>query len=167
MFGVKQITSIRKNDCGATCLQMLLEYYGIHENLETLIEKCNTNIIGINGKDLVDCAKEYGLDMKAYDMPSEELFECDRPAIVWWLNNHLCIFDGLDEDGKVVVVDPDRGRFRITKETFDVFYANVSFFNGNPLDHHTVTYTERIKELEEQNEMLTECIIEMANIIYA
>lgn len=26
---------------------------------------------------------------------------------------------------------------------------------------------DRIKELESQNEMLTECIIEMANIIYA
>jgi len=29
------------------------------------------------------------------------------------------------------------------------------------------TDNERIKELEEQNEMLTECILEMASIIYA
>lgn len=29
------------------------------------------------------------------------------------------------------------------------------------------TDSERITELEEQNEMLTECIIELANIIYS
>lgn len=180
MYDVKPFTSPKQVDCGATCLQMLLDFYGIDAGLEELIEACNTRIVGCSAKDLVNAGKKYGLEMKSYKMSSDILYIQDRPSIIWWRNNHFCICCGIDRNENVVICNPDRGRYRMPKQTFEAYYSGIAIFNGIPEDcTEPYTYRERlealenqksaekIEKLEAQNEMLTECIIEMANIIYA
>ena len=53
MFDVIPVTSPRPTDCGATCMKMLLSYYGQDADLDELIRECNTSIIGCTGKDLL------------------------------------------------------------------------------------------------------------------
>lgn len=134
MYDVTPATSPRQTDCGATCLKMILDYYGQDIPLSQLIKECNTRLIGCSAKDIIRVGKLHNLDMIAYQMDAEELMRQDRPAIVWWMYNHFVVFCGLDEDGKVVICNPDRGRYRVSKGIFRSFYTKVSIFNGEPHD---------------------------------
>ena len=89
MYDVIPVTSPKNYDCGATCLKMLLAYYGIDIPLEDLIRECNTRMIGCSGGDLLRVGRAHGLkDMKAYSMDAEELIRHDRPGIIWWKYGH-------------------------------------------------------------------------------
>lgn len=134
MFDVIPVTSPKPTDCGATCMKMLLAYYGQDIDLNTLIRECNTRLIGCTGKDLLRVGRDHGLDMVAYKMDAEELVRQDRPAIVWWRYNHWVLFAGCDDEGKVVICNPDKGRYRMSFGTFKSFYTEVSIWNGEPHD---------------------------------
>ena len=45
-YNVTPITSDRPFDCGPTCLQMLLAYYGTEVDLETLTRECGVTYMG-------------------------------------------------------------------------------------------------------------------------
>ena len=126
MFDIEPVTSRRPTDCGATCMKMLLSYYGQDAPLPQLIEECNTKITGCSGKDLIRCGEKHGLNLKAWSVEADDLFESDRPEIIWWMYNHWVVYGGLDEDGKVVIYNPDRGRYRVSKGTFRSFFTGVS-----------------------------------------
>ena len=133
MYDVIPVTSPKNYDCGATCLKMLLAYYGIDVSLEDLIRECNTRMIGCSGGDLLRVGRAHGLeDMKAFRMDAVELIHQDRPAIIWWKYSHWCVFCGQDEAGKIVICNPDRGRYRMPASIFDAFYTGVSIWNGEP-----------------------------------
>jgi ABC-type bacteriocin/lantibiotic exporter with double-glycine peptidase domain len=134
MFDITPITSPIPVDCGPTCLKMLLAYYGTEVDLDTLIKECNTRIAGCSAKDLNRVGRAHGLDMKAFEMDAEELIRQDRPAIVWWKYDHWCVFCGKDDSGKVVIVNPDRGRYGMSAGIFKSFYSGVSLWNGEPED---------------------------------
>lgn len=134
MFDITPIVSPRPTDCGATSLKMLLAYYGIDVDLGTLIKECNTRIIGCSGKDIVMAGKAHGLDMRAWKSDAQDVLTSDRPAIVWWMYAHWVVYGGLDENGKVVVYNPDKGRYRIAPDTFASFYTGVALSNGMPED---------------------------------
>lgn len=134
MYDVVPITSPLRTDCGATCMTMLLRYYGEDAQLEEIIRECNTRLIGCSAKDLIRVGKAHGLDMKAFQMDGEEVARQDRPSIVWWKYAHWCVCCGTDEEGNVVICNPDRGMYRMKQSTFNSFYTKVALFNGDPQD---------------------------------
>lgn len=134
VYDVRPVTSDRSTDCGATCLKMLLSYYGVEVDLDTLIEECGTRLIGCTAKDVLLAGRAHGLDMQAYQEDADDVLTQDRPAIVWWMYNHFCVFCGVDEDGKVVICNPGRGRYRISKGTFKSFFTGIALCNGAPQD---------------------------------
>ena len=134
MYDVKPVTSPRTTDCGATCMVMLLDYYGTEVSLEDMIRECNTTIAGCTGADLMRVGRDHGMDMLAYQMDADEVRRQDRPSIVWWKYTHWCICCGMDEDGNVVICNPDKGRYRMSPAQFKGFYSGVALFNGEPGD---------------------------------
>lgn len=134
MFDVKTVTSPKPLDCGPCCLQMLLDYYGQEVELDQLIQECNTRYVGCTATDLVRVGTAHGLDMRAYQEDAASLIKQDRPAIVWWLFDHFCVFCGVNEAGKVVVINPDMGKYSMTPDTFASFYTGVALTNGEPED---------------------------------
>lgn len=138
MYDVKPVTSQKPTDCGPTCLQMLLAYYGTEADLGQLIEECHTGLIGCTGRDLVEAARLHDMDLRAFqctgaDIENDVIF-ADRPSICWWRYNHFIICCGANEDGSVVVCDPDRGRYRMSKALFKSWFSGIAFFNGVPAD---------------------------------
>lgn len=133
-YNVTPITSDKPFDCGPTCLQMLLAYYGTAVDLETLTRECGVTYMGCSAKDVMLVGRAHGLDMVAFNMDAAELIRQDRPAIVWWKYQHFVVFSGTDENGKVVICNPDLGRYRMTAGTFKAFYSGVSLWNGEPHD---------------------------------
>ena len=134
MFDVKPITSPYQVDCGPTCLKMLLDYYGTEVDLEQLIKECNTRMIGCSAKDLMRVGKAHGLDMICFKMDADEVARQDRPSSIWWKYGHWCVCCGQDENGQVVICNPDRGRYRMSLNLFTAFYTGVALFNGEPHD---------------------------------
>lgn len=134
MFDVIPVTSPLQTDCGATCMKMFLNYYGQEVSLKDMIIECKTRLIGCTAKDLLRVGTDHGLDMKAFQMDAEELVKQDRPSIIWWKYGHWCICCGQDDGGKVVICDPDRGRYRMSYSTFAGFYTGIALFNGEPHD---------------------------------
>lgn len=132
MFDVIPVTSPKPTDCGATCMKMLLEYYGVHTELDTLIAECNTRVIGCSMKELMRVGRAHGLDMRSFKMDAEEVASVDRPSIIWWKYNHFCICCGKDDNGNVVICNPDRGRYRMSMGLFKSYYSGIAAFNGEP-----------------------------------
>ena len=132
MYDVTPVTSKKQVDCGATSLKMLLAWYGQDVSLEELIAACRTRIVGCSAADLIRVGKSYGMDMKAFAMSAEELIRQDRPAIIWWRYGHWCVFCGQDDQGRVVICNPDRGRYGIDPGSFAALYSGVALFNGEP-----------------------------------
>lgn len=134
MFDVIPITSPNPTDCGATCMKMLLAYYGEDVPLDDLIKECNTRIIGCTAKDLLRVGRAHSLDMKAFKMDPEELVRQDRPSIIWWKYSHFVVLCGQDDEGKIVICNPDLGRYRMSFATFASFFTEICLFNGEPSD---------------------------------
>lgn len=132
MYDVIPVTSKKQVDCGATCMKMLLAWYGQDVPLDELIKACRTRIVGCSAADLLRVGKSYGLDMKAYEMSADELIRQDRPAVIWWKYGHWCVFCGQDDQGRAVICNPDRGRYGIDTGSFSALYSGVALFNGNP-----------------------------------
>lgn len=134
MYDVKPITSDRPTDCGATCLKMLLDYYGIDVPLDQLIKDCNTRLIGCTAADVLRAGRLHGVEMHAYKTDLDGILKVDRPAIIWWKRKHFCVLCGIDEGGNIVIINPDRGRYRMSKSLFGAWYSGVAIFSGEPED---------------------------------
>lgn len=156
MFDVTPVLSTSSVNCGPVCLKMLLSYYGKDVDLKELEKDCSLSINGCNGKNLMQAGRKHGLDMTAWGEISPEdiaarnfvgakvikvdILKQDRPAIIWWKYNHFVVFCGLDDAGKVVICNPNRGRYSVSQSLFKALYSGVCFCNGEP------------KELEEGEE---------------
>ena len=142
MYDVKPITSDRPTDCGATCLKMLLDYYGIDVPLDRLIKDCNTRLIGCTAADVLRAGRLHGVDMHAYKTDLDGILKVDRPAIIWWKRKHFCVLCGVDEGGNIVIINPDRGRYRMSKSLFKCWYSGIALFIGEPVDIDVVEPVE-------------------------
>lgn len=135
MFDVNPITSAKHFDCGPTCLQMLLAYYGHDVPLDVLTRECNTRLIGCSGSDLLRVGRAHGLDgMVAYQMDAATVLRNDRPSIILWRYNHWCVCCGTDDAGNAVICNPDLGRYRMPVGMFESLFSGVALCNGRPAD---------------------------------
>ena len=134
MYDVTHYTTDKSTTCGPTCLQMLLNYYGITVDQKTLTEECGVDVTGCSAADLMRVGRLHGLDMVAFQMDAGELIRQDRPAIIWWKYSHWVVFAGKNEAGDVVLCNPSMGRYPIDAGTFAALYGGVSLWNGEPHD---------------------------------
>lgn len=142
MYDVKIVTSDRATDCGATCLKMLLDYYETEVPLEQLIRECNTRLIGCTAKDVMVAGRLHGMEPHAYKTDVDGILSVDRPAIIFWKQKHFCVFCGVDEAGNIWIINPDRGKYRMSKSLFGSWYSGVAIFNGEPQDIEGQEITE-------------------------
>lgn len=147
-FDVKVTKSKSAADCGAACMVSLLAYYGIDVTLDEMIQECKITVNGCNGRNLKEAAAAHGLEMIAWkekdaDFPviapdaerrgtNVATLHEDRPAICWWKYNHFLILCGLDERGRVILMNPARGKYTVSQSLFNSFYSGVSFTIGEP-----------------------------------
>ena len=145
-FDVKVTKSKSAADCGAACMVSLLAYYGKEVTMDDMIRECKITVNGCNGRNLMETARAHGLDMKAWkeiegDDPviapdalviDVAITHQDRPSIVWWKFNHFLICCGLDDRGRVILMNPARGKYTVSQSLFKSFYSGVSFTIGIP-----------------------------------
>lgn len=152
MYDVKPVNDRRSTVCGPVSLKMLLSYYNIDADLDTLIEECNIRVDGCTAADLLRVGRAHGLDqMVAFKMEAAELVRQDRPAIIWWRYHHFCVFCGTNDAGDVVICNPSSARYAIDFGTFAALYSGVALFNGEPVTGDApASTTERLTALEDE-----------------
>lgn len=147
MYDITPITSDKATDCGATCLKMLLDYYGIDVPLDQLIKECNTRLIGCTAADVINAGRRHGVRMHAYKTDIDGVLNVDRPAIIWWKKSHFCVLCGVDDAGSIVICNPDRGRYRMSRSLFGAWYSGIALFIGEPVDIDGVEPIEVYKNI--------------------
>ena len=113
-------------ECGAASLATILAYFGRVVELSELRRACGVNRDGSNAKQILQAARSYGLEARAYRCSGEVLkAEGLFPCIVFWGFNHFLVVEGFS-DTHAFLSDPAKGRVRVEMEEFlDTFTGIV------------------------------------------
>ena len=91
----------------------MLSYFGRIVELSELRQACGVNRDGSNAKQILQAARTYGLEARAYRCSAEELKQNGLfPCIVFWGFNHFLVVEGFS-DTHAFFSDPAQGRVRV------------------------------------------------------
>lgn len=105
-------------ECGATCLAMILAYYGKWLPLSQVRVACGVSRDGSSGKNLLIAARNYGLVGKGRRVKTIDPAEIPLPCILHYNQNHFVVFCGY-KNGKAIINDPARGRILVPMDEFN------------------------------------------------
>jgi ABC-type bacteriocin/lantibiotic exporter with double-glycine peptidase domain len=110
-------------DCGAACLAMILGYHG----RKTGLVECRERMGGARGTsahEIAQAARIFGLRARGYSVRPDQLAIAPMPAVVHWNFDHFIVVERWSPRA-VDVVDPARGRVRLTQAEFDDGFTGV------------------------------------------
>lgn len=111
-------------ECGLACLTMMLNYYGCGTSLSELRTHCGVGRDGLSALEIVRTARDHGMRVRTVSLPRNDLRFVSLPAIVHWEFTHFLVVERWSRK-YVDVVDPARGRCRLTEEEFDAGFTGV------------------------------------------
>ncbi len=126
-FKVVKQTSIE--DCGPTCLYMLLKYYGGYEKLETIKKLCKTDKEGTTLYDLKEAAIALGFQTDSYHASVDDLqknihFPFIAHVFIDQKYYHYIIVYKIKKN-HILVADPKEGRLlKMSISRFEAIYLN-------------------------------------------
>jgi ATP-binding cassette subfamily B protein len=111
-------------ECGAACLAMILGYHGRHTSLLECRDYFGIGRDGVSAWQLVQVARQLGLEAKGIKVPLSHFHEQPFPAIAFWKQSHFVVVERVMED-KVDIIDPEFGRLRLSLQEFEHDYSGV------------------------------------------
>ena len=129
---VPELQQLSAVECGAACLAMILNYYGRKTTIAEVRESCSLGRDGLSGLTIVRASRDFGLRVRAYSIDIDQIRYLTLPAIVHWGFNHFVVLESLSSRW-AKIVDPGRGRIRITLDEFKDEFTGVilTFEPGN------------------------------------
>lgn len=122
---VPLIMQLEELECGAACLCMVLAYYNKWIPLEKVREDCGVSRDGSNALSMVNAARYYEFNAKAYTAEPETLKDDGKyPCIIHWNHNHFVVLNGF-KGNKAYLNDPARGNVAVDLETFDESFTGI------------------------------------------
>lgn len=116
-------------DCGPACLSSIIQHFDGYVPLETIRLKCNTSSEGTTALNLIKAAESYGLSANALKVKKiNNIKKENLPCIV-----HVILSNGLHhymvlyelKDKYLILMDPAKGKLKLTKEEFEKIFSNV------------------------------------------
>src|SRR5947207_532958 len=134
---VPQVSQMSAVECGIACLAMILSYYGRKTSILELRTHYGVGRDGLSALGIVRAARHYGMRVRAISLQQNDFRFVKLPAIVHWEFNHFVVVEHWSRK-RVDVVDPARGRCRLTPDEFDVGFTGVviTLEPGATFDRH-------------------------------
>jgi ATP-binding cassette subfamily B protein len=106
------------NDCGPSCLRMIMKYYGKSIDLVRLREMCFISREGVSLLSIAEAAETFGFRTKGVNIDYSKLVEeASMPCIVHWNQNHFVVVYRISKRN-VYVADPAFGLLKYNKDEF-------------------------------------------------
>jgi ATP-binding cassette subfamily B protein len=121
---ITPLQQMNEVECGATCLAMILHYYGRMTSITEIHEHYGSGRNGITAFNLLQAASDYGLRARAISHTSNDLRTVQLPAIVHWEFNHFVIVEDWSHHG-VTIIDPATGRERLSLIQFSERFTGI------------------------------------------
>jgi len=125
-FNTPLVLQMEAQECGAASLAMILGWYGISENLDTLRERCHTGRDGVKASAVLAAAREYGLEARGLRSDIAYLRNLRHPVILFWQRRHYLVLNGVSRDGKRFYLnDPAEGERTVLTDEMERCYSGV------------------------------------------
>lgn len=112
-------------ECGAACLAMILGFYGRITEVSECTDRLGTGRDGTVASRVVNVARGLGLEARGLAVAISHFGRVSLPAIAHWEHNHYVIIERWAPDA-VEVVDPARGRRRLSMPEFEAGFTGVA-----------------------------------------
>lgn len=120
------LLQLRRNDCGAACLAMILSTFGYEVSVRTCVRRMRSQPCDRRSVlALVAAASDFGLACRAFRSNAKALRSLSSPAILPWEGTHFVVLQTWAQDGRAIVLDPYLGRRRLTFAELASAYAGV------------------------------------------
>ncbi|MDD2596022.1 MAG: NHLP family bacteriocin export ABC transporter peptidase/permease/ATPase subunit [Bacteroidales bacterium] len=112
-------------ECGAASLCMILAYYGKWVSLEQMREDCGVSRDGSNAKNILQAARNYGMEAKGYRFETDEVAQINFPCIIHWNLKHYVVLCGF-RNGRAIINDPAKGNISVSMCEFDISFTGIA-----------------------------------------
>ena len=112
-------------ECGASCLGIVLAYFGRWVSLAELRTACVVTRDGCTAADITRAARRYGMRVGGWRREPEQLRRMQMPVVLFWEFGHFLVLEGFSRTG-YYLNDPETGRRHVDAETFDAKFTGVA-----------------------------------------
>lgn len=112
-------------DCGPTCLQMVIRYYGRSVDIDFLRRECYVNTIGTSLMGIASASEKMGMRSIGTNTTYDTLLKYALlPFIAHWNQEHFVVVYKMEKD-KVGVADPAHGKIIYSRGEFLKSWAST------------------------------------------
>lgn len=95
--------------CGAACLKMICDHYGVAVDMDELEELCSPTPSGVSALSIKVAAEKLGFRFVCCKTSINSLAGLPLPCILHWQQNHYVVLYRVDK-GKYYIADPKKGK---------------------------------------------------------
>lgn len=114
--------------CGAYCIQMLLKYHHIQEEIKSIKERCKLTPAGVSVYGMIQCLQSYNIEAKAYQCTLDDILkEVNEPCIIHTVQEELTHFMVLYKVHKQIAIigDPGKGLIKMPIEELKTIFSGI------------------------------------------
>ena len=104
--------------CGAACLAMIVNSYGVKCSLEYVSQMLHIGKNGVSMFAITEAANEIGFNCQGQLYTVEQLKEAQMPCILHWNQNHFVVLFKISKKEVFCIADPGKGLLKLTFEDF-------------------------------------------------
>ena len=112
------------DDCGATCVAMVLAAHGVHDVAAECRALCGAGRDGARLTTLAAVARRYGLEPRMARVAASDVPAVPLPVIAHWRASHFVVIERCSTM-KATVVDPAIGRRSMSADEFAASYSGA------------------------------------------
>ncbi len=120
-----RVIQMEAAECGAAVLSMILGYYGRYVSLEELRTACGVSRDGASAYNIIEAAKDYGMEAEGYELTFDEIEEMELPLILFWKENHFIVLERI-QGNRAFINDPATGPRWIHTDELKAGYSELA-----------------------------------------
>lgn len=101
--------------CGAACLCMIANHFGLRCSIRWIEQYCHVTNVGVSLKGMMDAADIIGMASEPKFIPVAELRRVATPCVLHWNQNHFVVLYKVSNKGNYFyIADPGKGKYKLS-----------------------------------------------------